>query len=152
MHRSHGTIFIYTLNPTPYTLHPTPYILHHTPYALHPNGTIFIWRKCMYAWLAGSSPFSGLGSMYIYDMCIYMICMIICIILRKCMYAWLAGSSLFSGLGSMVRNASGLSGMRKCQKRPIHMAKETYSYGKRGLLLLAYLRYANVNRPLLPYE
>jgi len=38
------------------------------------------------------------------------------------------------------------------QKRPIHIAKETYSYGKRGLLLLAYLRYANVNRPLLPYE
>jgi len=31
------------------------------------------------------------------------------------------------------------SGMRKCQKRPIHMAKETYVYGKRGLLLFAYL-------------
>ena len=27
------------------------------------------------------------------------------------------------------------SGMRKCQKRPIHMAKEAYSYGKRGLFI-----------------
>ena len=29
--------------------------------------------------------------------------------------------------------------MRKCQKRPIYMAKETYLYGKRDLLRLAYL-------------
>jgi len=33
-------------------------------------------------------------------------------------------------------------GIRKCQKRPIHMAKESYLYGKRGLLRLAYRRYA----------
>jgi len=29
--------------------------------------------------------------------------------------------------------------MRKCQKRPTYMAKETYLYGKRGLFRLAYL-------------
>jgi len=38
------------------------------------------------------------------------------------------------------------SGMRKCQKRPIHMAKETYLYGKRGLLLLAYFSAASTLR------
>jgi len=30
--------------------------------------------------------------------------------------------------------------MRKCQKRPMYMAKEAYVYGKRGLLSVAYLR------------
>ena len=32
--------------------------------------------------------------------------------------------------------------LRQCQKNPVHMAKETYLYGKRDLLILAYLRYA----------
>ena len=30
--------------------------------------------------------------------------------------------------------------------------KRGLSYGKRALLLTAYLRYANINRPLLPYK
>ena len=38
------------------------------------------------------------------------------------------------------------SGMRQCQKRPIHTSKETYLYGKRGLLLFARLRYAEVSK------
>ena len=37
------------------------------------------------------------------------------------------------------------------QKRPIHMAKETYSYGKRGLFTLAYLRYARVSKETYSY-
>ena len=32
------------------------------------------------------------------------------------------------------------------------MVKETYWYGKRGLFLFAYLRYASVSRSLLPYN
>jgi len=33
------------------------------------------------------------------------------------------------------QDRGGVSGMHKCQKRPIHMAKETYSYGKRDLFI-----------------
>jgi hypothetical protein len=36
----------------------------------------------------------------------------------------------------------GKSGLFICQKKPIHVAKEAYSRGKRDLLILAYLGYA----------
>ena len=49
-------------------------------------------------------------------------------------------------------------GLLICQKRPINIGipqvcvsvKRDLWYAKRGLLLFAYLRFANDNRPLLP--
>ena len=38
----------------------------------------------------------------------------------------------------------GKSGLFICQKKPIHVAKEAYSRGKRDLLILAYLRVGDV--------
>ena len=40
----------------------------------------------------------------------------------------------------------GKSGLFICQKKPIHVAKEAYSRGKRDLLILAYLRYPEVSK------
>ena len=42
--------------------------------------------------------------------------------------------------------------MRKCQKRPICIAKETYIYGKRRVLTLAYLRSAEVSKETYSYS
>ena len=44
----------------------------------------------------------------------------------------------------------GKRGLFIWQKRPVHMAKEAYSYGKKGLQTMACL--SNMNRPLLSYK